>query len=168
VLDFVANIPLGVPAALLGFGYLFVLSSPALRLYGTTASFVLAYLTLMVPYSVRYQLATLISLGRQTVEASRVSGAGPFRTFAQIIVPLARGGIASSAAIMFVLLIHEFGVSLLLRSPRVSVMSVVLFEQYDAGTYPQTAVMALVMTVITAIGLVTALAVGGSGALERL
>jgi iron(III) transport system permease protein len=69
---------------------------------------------------------------------------------------------------MFVLLIHEFGVSVLLRSPQVSVMSVVLFEQYDAGSYPKTAVMALVMTVLTAVGLFAAMAAGGRRALERL
>lgn len=167
VLDFIANIPLGVPAALMGFGYLFALAGPV-HLTGTAAGFVLAYLTLMIPYSVRYSLATLISLGKQTVDASRVSGAGPLRTLLQITLPLARGGIASSAAIMFVLLIHEFGVSLLLRSAKVNVMSVVLFEQYDSGSYPQVAVMALTMTAITAAGLVAALAIGGRRALERL
>jgi iron(III) transport system permease protein len=168
VLDFVANIPLGVPAALMGFGYLFIMTSPSLPLYGTTWSFIVAYVTLMIPYSVRYQLATLIALGRQTVDASRACGAGPVRTFGLVVIPLSRGGIASSAAIMFVLLIHEFGVSLLLRSPNVNVMSVVMFEQYDAGTFPQTAVMALIMTVITAIGLVFALSLAGNRALERL
>ncbi|RYE39282.1 MAG: iron ABC transporter permease [Hyphomicrobiales bacterium] len=167
VLDFIANMPLGVPAALLGFGYLFIFTAPGFAIYGTMASFILAYLTLMIPYSVRYQLATLISLGRDTMDASRVSGAGPLRTLGAVILPLARGGIASSAAIMFVLLIHEFGISLLLRSPKVTVMSVVLFQQYDGGTYPQTAVMALIMTAITAVGLLVALGLGGSRSLEK-
>ncbi|MCR2811314.1 ABC transporter permease subunit [Microbacterium sp. zg.B185] len=168
VLDTIANIPLSMPAALLGFGYLFVFTSPGLALYGTPASFILAYITLMIPYSVRYQLATLVALGHQTVDASRVSGAGHIRTLLQIILPLSRAGIASSAAIMFILLIQEFGVSLLLRSRDVNVMSVVLFEQYDTGSYPIVAVMALVMTAITAAGVGIALLFGGSRALERL
>ncbi|WP_326686207.1 ABC transporter permease subunit [Streptomyces sp. NBC_01795] len=168
LLDVAANMPLTMPAALLGFGFLFAYSNPAVGLYGTRTGLVIAYVTIMIPYAVRYQLAGLVALGRTTVESSRVSGAGPFRTFGQIVLPLTRAGMASSAAIMFVLLIHEFGVSLLIRSAEANVMSVVLFEQYDAGGYPQVAVIALAMTVITAVGVSVALMLGGSRALEKL
>lgn len=168
ILDVVANLPLTVPAALLGFGFLFAFSSPAVGLYGTQLSLILAYVTIMIPYSVRYQLATLVALGRQTIEASQVSGAHPIRTFFLVILPLSRAGIASSAAIMFVLLTHEFGVSLLLRAPDVSVMSVVLYDQYNGGSYPKVAVIALIMTVMTGLGVALAMFFGGRKALEKL
>lgn len=168
VLDVVANLPLTVPAALLGFGFLFVYSLPAVGLYGSQWSLILAYMTIMIPYSVRYQLAALVSLGHQTIEASQVAGAHPLRTFLQVILPLSRTGIASSAAIMFVLLTHEFGVSLLLRAPDASVMSVVLYDQYNGGSYPNVAVIALVMTVLTGLGVVVAMMFGGKKALEKL
>ena len=168
ILDILANIPLTMPGALLGFGFLFAYSNPSVGLYATKTGLILAYVTIMVPYAVRYQLATLVALGRTTVESSRVSGAGPLRTFIRVILPLGRAGMASSAAIMFVLLIHEFGVSLLIRSAEVNVMSVALFEQYDAGGYPQVAVIAIAMTAITAIGVFMALLFGGSRALEKL
>jgi iron(III) transport system permease protein len=121
----------------------------------------------MIPYSVRYQLATLVTLGRQTVEASEVSGANALRTFFLVIFPLSRAGMLASAAIMFVLLSHEFGVSLLLRSPDVSVMSVVLYDQYSGGSYPLVAVMALLMTVLTTIGVAVAMFFGGTRALRN-
>ena len=109
----------------------------------------IAYAVIMLPFAVRYQLAALIAMGKQTTEASRANGAGALRTFGLVILPLARSGIASAAAIMFVLLVHEFAVSLLLRAPNVTVMSVLLFNQYDAESYPAVAVIAVVMTVIT-------------------
>ncbi|PBC35607.1 transporter [Rhodococcus sp. ACS1] len=168
ILDFVANLPLTVPAALLGFGFLFAFANPAIGLYGTKASLILAYMTIMIPYSVRYQLSSLVALGRQTTEASQVSGAGPLRTFFRIILPLSRTGIASSAAIMFVLLTHEFGVSLLLRAPGVNVMSVVLYDQYNGGSYPRVAVIALIMTLMTSLGVAAAMFFGGRRALEKL
>lgn len=167
VLDVLANLPLTVPAALLGFGFLFAFSSDWIGIYGTQFSLILAYMTIMIPYSVRYQLSTLVSLGKQTMEASQVSGAHPVRTFFQIILPLSRTGIATSAAVMFVLLTHEFGVSLLLRAPDVSVMSVVLYDQYNGGSYPKVAVIALLMTVLTAIGVIVAMVFGGRKALEK-
>jgi iron(III) transport system permease protein len=168
VLDVAASLPLAVPAALVGFGFLFAFTSPAINLYGTRTALVIGYVTIMLPYAVRYQLATLISLGQQTMEASRVAGAGPFRTFFQIVLPLARGGMAASAAIMFVLLIHEFGVSLLLRSPDSTVMSVLLYDQFSTGSYPQVAVTAIVMTALTSAGVIAALLFGGTRAMERL
>lgn len=168
LLDVFANLPLTVPAALLGFGFLLAMSNPSIGLYGTKVSLILAYVIIMIPYSVRYQLTTLIALGNGTVEASQVSGAGPLRTFFQVILPLSRAGIVSAAAIMFVLLTHEFGVSLLLRAPDVSVLSVVLFDQYNSGSYPNVAVLALVMTVLTAIGVAGAMFFGGRSALEKL
>ncbi|MFE4500975.1 ABC transporter permease [Rhodococcus sp. NPDC056743] len=168
LLDVLANLPLTVPAALLGFGFLFSMASPEVGLYGTSISLILAYIIIMIPYSVRYQSATLVAMGRQTVEASQVAGAGPIRTFLMVILPLARAGIVSSAAIMFVLLSHEFAVSLLLRSPGTNVLSVVLYDEYNSGTYPRVAVIALLMTVVTAVGVIVAMLFGGRRALEKL
>lgn len=167
VLDIAAGLPLAVPGALLGFGFLFAFSASDTGLFGTKTALLIAYLAIMIPYAVRYQTTALISLGSQTMEASRVSGAGPLRTFFRIILPLSRAGMAASAAVMFVLLIHEFGVSLLLRSPDSTVMSVVLFEEFSTGSYPRVAVVALVMTVITAGGVVAALSFGGTKAMEK-
>lgn len=168
IIDIAANLPLALPAALIGFGFLFAFSTPGVGLYGTPISLTIAYGVIMMPYAVRYQLATLVAIGRHTTEASRANGAGPFRTFVRIIFPLARTGVASSAAIMFVLLIHEFGVSLLLRSPDVTVMSVLLFDQYNGGSYPGVAVIAIVMTAITGLGVVAALLLGGRRAFENM
>jgi len=168
VIDAGANLPLAVPAALIGFGFLFAYSLPGVRLYGTTAGLVIAYITIMLPFAVRYQLATLISVGRATSDASLVAGAGPARTFFRIIMPLGRSGLASSAALIFILLVHEFGVSVLLRAPGTTVMSVLLFDEYGGGSYPMVAVIALVMTVVTSVGVIAALIFGGTRALERI
>lgn len=168
LLDVAASVPLALPTTLVGFGFLFVFSSGALDLYGTRTALIIGFVTIMLPYAVRYQLTTLISLGSQTMDASRVSGAGPFRTFFRILLPLARGGMAASGAIMFVLLIHEFGVALLLRSPDSTVMSVLLYDQFSSGSYPQVAVTAIVMTALTSAGVIAALLFGGSRAMERM
>lgn len=168
ILDIATALPLAVPGALVGFGFLFAFSAPGVNLYGKPAALVIAYVTIMLPYAVRYQLATLVSLGPQTFEASRVSGGGPLRTFWEIVFPLARGGMGASAAIVFVLLIHEFGVSLLLRAPDSLVMSVLLYDQFNTGTYPGVAVTGVVMTALTAVGVIAALAFGGTRVMEKL
>ncbi|NKC04933.1 iron ABC transporter permease [Ochrobactrum haematophilum] len=168
-LDVVANLPLAVPSALMGFGFLFAYSALPFGLYGSALGMILAFVTIKLPFAVRYQLSSLIALGSVQVEAARANGAGAFRTFFQIILPLARSGVTAAGAVIFVLLIHEFGVALMLRSTDTNVMSVVLFDLFNAGgLYPQVAAFALVMTFITMVGVFVALWVGGTKAFAKM
>lgn len=168
VLETIIMLPLAVPAALLGFGILFAYTEPPFKLYGSTAVIVITYVTLMLPFAMRSSLASLVAVGDDMAEASRVSGASGTRTALSVLFPLARRGATSGAAIMVVMLFHEFAASLMVRSPRTQVMGTVLYEFWSQGVYPQVAVMALVMVFTTAVGVAIALALGGRNALERL
>ncbi|GAA1859064.1 iron ABC transporter permease [Pseudonocardia ailaonensis] len=169
MLDVLVNLPLGVPAVVYGAGFLYAYSRPPVVLYGTDAVIVVVYLTLMLPYATRSLLGARIALGDDYLAASRVAGAGPLRTHLQIVVPLMRAAIGGAVALMFVLLTHEFTASLLVRSGTTQVMGTKLFDLWSNGSYPQVAAMALVMTGITAAGVVVAMAAsGGSNPLERL
>lgn len=168
VLDFVIALPLGIPAVIFGVGFLLVYSSPPLVLYGTPWVLILVYVTLMIPFAVRMQLATLIALGDSYTEASKMSGAGTVRTYVKVLLPLMRSSLGGAAALIFVLLTHEFSASVLVRSSRTEVMGTVLFDYWVDGGYPLVAAIALVMTVVTAAGVVVALTVGGASALRKL
>jgi iron(III) transport system permease protein len=169
LIDVVSSMPLAIPSALIGFGFLFAYAATPFGLYGSAFGLVLAFVTVKLPFAVRYQLATLISIGATSVEASRANGASPLRTLLSIIVPLARTGVAAAGAVIFVLLIHEFGVAVMLRSVDTNVMSVVLFDLYSTGSlYPRVAAMALLMTFITMVGVAAALWIGGAKAFERV
>jgi iron(III) transport system permease protein len=168
VLDLVVNLPLGVPAVIFGAGFLFTYTRPPLVLYGTDWVIILVYVTLMLPYASRMLLAARLALGDDYVAASRAAGAGPLRTHLQTILPLMRPAIGGAAALMFVLLTHEFSASLLVRSGTTQVMGTKLYDLWSGGSYPQVAAMALVMTGITAAGVVAAALVGGGNPLEKL
>ena len=84
------------------------------------------------------------------------------------MLPLLRPTIGGAAALMFVLLTHEFAASLLVRAPTTHVMGTVLFDYYDNGSYPLVAAIALVMTAVTAAGVTVAVLIGGSDALSKL
>ena len=79
-----------------------------------------------------------------------------------------RSALGGAAALMFVLLTHEFAASLLVRSSTTQVMGTVLYDYWGNGTYPLVAAIALIMTGVTTIGVVIAVMVGGSAALSRL
>jgi iron(III) transport system permease protein len=168
VLDFLVTMPLGIPAVVFGVGFLFAYTQEPFFLYGTKWVIVLVYVTLMLPFTTRMQMAGMVSLGDTYVESSRTSGAGALRTNMQIVLPLLRPTIGGAAALMFVLLTHEFAASLLVRSPTTQVMGTVLFDYYGNGSYPLVAAVALVMTAVTAAGVTLAVLIGGGDVFDKL
>jgi iron(III) transport system permease protein len=166
--DFIVAMPLGIPAVVFGAGFLLTYSREPFILYGTREVIVLVYVTLMLPFTTRMQLAGMVALGDAYQEASRTSGAGALRTNTEIVLPLLRPTIAGAAALMFVLLTHEFTASLLVRAPTTQVMGTILFDHWGNGSYPLVAAIALIMTLVTAAGVFVAMSVAGSDIFDKL
>jgi iron(III) transport system permease protein len=168
LLDFLVSMPLGIPAVIFGAGFLITYTSRPFELYGTPWVMILAYVTLMIPFATRMQLSTLVALGSGYIEAARVSGAGVVRAYATVVLPLMRSSLAGSAALLFVLLTHEFTASLLVRSSTTRVMGTLLYDYWSNGSYSMVAAVALVMTVVTAAGVGVAVLFGGSDTLKKM
>lgn len=166
-IDLFATLPIAVPASLMGFGLLFVYSQPPIQIYGTTAVLVVTYVTLMIGHSTRLQFTTLVATGQEFLEASRACGAGPIRSFLQVMLPMCRKGIAATAALTFVLLFHEFSASLMVRSARTQVIGSVMYDVWAGGVYSQVAVLALIMVVVTVIGVCIAGWMGGADSAQQ-
>lgn len=168
LLDIIVAMPLGVPAVIFGAGFLFTYSQPPLILYGTIWVLVVVYVTLMLPFTTRMQVSGMLQLGSAYQEASRMCGAGRLMTELRITLPLMRSTMGGAAALMFVLLTHEFTASVLVRSPKNQVMGTVLFDFWVNGSFPVVAAIALVMTLVTAVGVVIAMLIGGRDVLTKL
>ena len=168
ILDFVVAMPLCIPAVIFGVGFLLTYTHKPFVLYGTRWVIVLVYITLMIPFATRMISSGLAALGDSYTEAARVSGAGVIRTHLSILLPLLRPTIGGAAALMFILLSHEFAASLLVRAPTVNVMGTILYDYYQNGGYPLVAVISLIMVGVTTAGVLVALALGGSETLKRL
>lgn len=168
IVDFIVAMPLGIPAVIFGVGFLFTYTREPFVLYGTRWVIILVYVTLMLPFTTRMQLSGMVALGDSYIEASRVSGASALKTNLRIVLPLMRGTLGGAAALMFVLLTHEFAASLLVRSPTTNTMGTILYDYFVNGSYPLVAAIALVMSVVTAGGVVLALILGGRDVFDKL
>lgn len=168
IIDVLVALPLGVPAVIFGVGFLLAYSTPPLMLYGNRSLLVIVYVTLMLPFTTRMQLAGMMQLGSAYIEASRVSGANYFKTDLWVTLPLMRSTLGGTAALMFVLLTHEFTASVLIRTPRSQVMGTALFDYWQNGGYPVVAAIALIMTAVTGLGVIMAMVLGGRDALTRM
>jgi iron(III) transport system permease protein len=167
-LDFIVALPLGVPAVMFAFGFLFAYNRPPLQLVGTSTIVVLVYVTLMIPFATRLMVAGMVGLGSAHTEASATCGAGTIYTTLKVTIPMMRAAIGGAAAVTFILLSHEFAASLLVININTNVMGTELFDAYVNGSNSQAAVLGLIMTAVTAIGLALAMVVGGRRALDAL
>jgi iron(III) transport system permease protein len=168
VLDFVVAMPLSIPAAIFGVGFLLTYTKWPFVLYGSPWVVILVYVTLMIPFSTRMQLSGLVALGESYVEAARVSGAGAIRSHLTVIVPLLRPTFGGAAALIFVLLTHEFAASLLVRGPTTNVMGTILYDYYENGGYPTVAAISLIMVAVTTAGVIVAIIAAGSDVFRKL
>lgn len=168
IIDVVIQLPLGVPAIVFGVGLLFVYTGNPFLLYGSTALIVITYVILVMPFTVRMQLAARMTIGSSYEDAARASGAGTVRSHLGIIVPMMRGGLVGAAVIMFVILTHEFAASMFVRSTRTPVLGTVLYDFWSRASYPMVATISIIMAVVTGLGLLIAVRVGGREALSRM
>lgn len=79
-----------------------------LGLLNSLTGLVLVYSTTAIPFCVWTLKGYFDSLPNELLEAARVDGAGPLRTFWTIVLPLARPGIAVTALFSFMTAWNEF------------------------------------------------------------
>ena len=168
MLDFVFIAPLAVPRAVLGMLVLFVFIRPPFYLYGTLTIYVIGYIFVTLPFSMRSQYSSLIGAHSSMFEASRICGANQLRTVLGIAVPTAFRGMVASIALAFILLSNDVAVSLMIQAPGAEVVGTKLYALNQAGTVTDIAVLSLIMTAITAAIVAMTLFVAGRKALENL
>ncbi len=166
--DTIVNLPLGIPAAIFGVGFLVLYTATPIKLYGNGWGVILLYVAIVLPLALRLQLAGLANLGTELNSAAAASGAGLFRRAFTIDVPLLRPAFGSAAALIVVTASHEFTASLLIRSAHTQVMGTALYDLFNFGVYPDAAAMAFVMCLVTVLGVGIAFLIGGGGAFNQL
>lgn len=162
VMDYLVNMPVAVPAILFGMGIflayavgpatIWLRQSTGINLYGSRALIIAAYVVLLLPHGVRLVQSGLAQIGTDLETAARVSGSTFIGALFRITVPLLRRNLVGAAVVMFVIMSHEFAASVLLSGPGTQVMSTVLYDRWETGTYPFVAAMALVMVIVALLG----------------
>ena len=87
-----------------------------LHLYDTKMALILVYTALNMPSSLMILRSAFAAIPTELEEAAYIDGAGFFRTFWQVMMPCAKGGLASAAVLAFLGSWNEFTFALLLTS----------------------------------------------------
>jgi iron(III) transport system permease protein len=148
--EYLAMAPLAIPSIVLALGVLWTYAGlKLLPIYGTIAILLVAYLAHFLPFGVRAVSGALRQLHPELEDAARVSGAGLLHTLRRVVFPLTRPTLAAVWTLVFVLALQEVSASILLYTSRSVVLSVAMFDLWEAGTLNGLAALGVMQLAIT-------------------
>ena len=159
----VVALPLVLPPTVLGFFMLVVLGprgplgkiSEALFHRGLAFTFeglVFASVLYNLPFAVQPLIAGFESIDRRLLDASAVLGAGRWRTFARVILPLAMPAVVTAVVLSFAHTLGEFGVVLMVGGDLAGVTrtaSIDIYDRVQSMDYTGANQMAIALLVIS-------------------
>ena len=157
-------IPYLIPSVAFGGIYLSMFSQPQTlfgvtlipSLYGTFTLLTLVSVVKHLPFASRAGTSNMLQISGELEEAATIEGAGFFKRFIKIVVPLSKGGFISGFMLIFVSIMKELDLIILIMTPTTSTLPYLAF-QYQNGNSPQASnCVAIVM--FTIVFLVYALA----------
>jgi putative spermidine/putrescine transport system permease protein len=127
----------------------------AAGLVGTLAALVAAHTMLAVPYVALNVGVSLSALDRRLPLAAAGLGAGPWRVFRTVTLPLILPGVVGGGVFAFVTSFDEVVLSVFLAGPTVKTLPVRIWEEVRVEYTP---VVAVAATLMIALALLAALA----------
>lgn len=149
VLTVLAMAPLVVPGIVLGVAFYATYAPPPVALYGTAALLVIAYTTRFLPIAYINSLAGVRSLNPEMEEAVRILGGGRLRALRQVVVPLLKVNLVGSWLLVFIPAARELSTALFLVGPRTRVISVMMLDLSENGSFEALAALGLLLLLAT-------------------
>jgi putative spermidine/putrescine transport system permease protein len=126
--------PILFPTIVLGLALLVFYSRVGLS--GTFAGLVIAHSLVTTPFVIRLVMASLGEFDPAVEEAARNLGAGWWRTFFQVTLPLIRPGVLAGAVFAFILSFDELVITLFLAGPGMATLPIRIFTFVEYSSAP--------------------------------
>lgn len=147
-IDFLAILPGAVPGVFLSLGFAMGFSESPFTLSGTSVIMVLALMFWNLPTCYSANLASLQQIGHSLEEASTNLGAGSFRTFRNILLPLLKGSFISCIVLSFLRSITCLSVIIFIYSANTSVGTVSILGLVSNGEWGSASAFTVVLITI--------------------
>ena len=149
LVDGLAFLPIAIPGLVLGVALLVIYLRAPVPVYGTLWILFIAYFTRFMPYGIRSNAISMTQIGRELEESAHVSGASWWSTFRRILLPLMLPGLVAGWIYIMLVAFRELSTSIVLYSPGNEVLSIVIWERYENGAFPELAALGLLMVLVT-------------------
>jgi putative spermidine/putrescine transport system permease protein len=118
------------------FGLALLVFYSRIGLSGSFIGLVIAHSILTTPFVIRLVMASLSEFDPAVEEASRNLGAGWWRTFLQVTLPLIRPGVLAGAVFAFIISFDELVVTLFLAGPDMTTLPVRIYTYVEFSSDP--------------------------------
>jgi iron(III) transport system permease protein len=152
LLDSILWIPSVIPGALAGLGFLWMfLGTPIFSpLYGTIFLLLIASVMGGVTLATQIFKATILHLGKELEESSRMSGAGSIRTYFKVVLPIIAQTLVLVATLKFMFAANATSSIILLATSDTRTLSLLTLDFVFEGLRESAAVSTIIITVLTA------------------
>ncbi|MEV6341504.1 iron ABC transporter permease [Nocardia vinacea] len=150
LLEYLAMLPLAVPAVVLGLGLLWTWLAMPIPVYGTLAVLVIAFVAVFMPQGYRGVSASIIQLDKDLEDSAVMLGARRHRAISFVTAPLLRVGLSSTFLLLLMLSMRELTAALFLFTSDTRLLSIAIFDAYDNGSFQAAAELSLLYCVVIA------------------
>jgi iron(III) transport system permease protein len=133
LLDALAFAPIAIPSVIVGAAILFTYLVVPIPVYNTIWILLIAYVTLYLPYGMRFASSGLTQIHRELEEVAEVSGARLDQTFRRVLLPLILPVLLAAWIYVFVLSVRELGASIFLIGPGTHVLGTISLTMWEEG-----------------------------------
>jgi iron(III) transport system permease protein len=153
ILDSICWLPSAIPGVLTGLGLLWMfLGTPFFRpFYGTLFLLVVAQVLGGITLATQVLKASFIQLGQELEEASRMSGAGFWKTYVKIVLPLVAQTMVLVAVLKFMFASQHNASIILLATSETRTLSLLALDQVAAG-YREVASITVIFIMLLTLG----------------
>jgi iron(III) transport system permease protein len=169
LLDVLVSLPIAVPSILMGVGILFwyLVAPLPVHLYGTLALLIIGFVTIGIPYGMRYASAGLSQIREELEEAAAVSGATWVQRFLRIYVPLLMPSLLAGFLTTVIIAFREISAAIFLYSQGSEVVSIAIYDLWSNGLYSTIAALGCVLVALLLALVVIVQRLGGRIGISR-
>lgn len=149
LLDALATVPIAVPSVIMGVGilYWYLVAPLPIHLYGTLAILTIAFVTITMPYAMRYIAPGMAQIKDELEEAAAASGASWPQSFRRVFIPLLMPSLLAAFMYSMIVAFREISAAIFLYTSNTEVVSVQVYDLYSNGSYPVVAALGVVIVV---------------------
>jgi iron(III) transport system permease protein len=153
ILDSICWLPSAIPGVLSGLGLLWMfLGTPFFRpFYGTLFLLVIASVLGGITLATQILKSNFVQLGNELEEASRMSGAGFWRTYFKVVFPLMAQTMVLVAVLKFMFAAQQTSSIILLATSETRTLSLLALDQVAAG-YREVASITVIFIMLLTLG----------------
>ena len=133
-LEFLGMLPFSLPGTVIALGVILTWSGRfGINIYNTAWIIFVAYIARYMAFSLKSNSAALEQVHDSLVEASRASGATPWQSLRDIVIPLIRPGTVAASFLIFPPALRELTTSVLLYGPTTRTIGVAIYTLNEDG-----------------------------------